>query len=240
MRDDDAVPLYNAQLLQDKAVDILLHEYDAMRTEIRVLLGIHEKVSFWLSSGLVVVTAACFKEEFAIGFAFLPLVILAYYAHRLHRFTLGIATLSRWVMRTEDLIDKLLGTDGLLEWERSFARQRMRLFSFSSIWSLHYLVEGFLLLPSLVVFLVCLHKGVHPLQSEFGISLMQARFIMWGVYPLMFAVLWGSFFAMSGSTHLDEARHASANKAYQSVLRRLSQREDTTRRGSEESTEKPG
>lgn len=199
-------------------LNILLRDYDSMRAEIRTVMGTHEKASFWLSSGLIVAVAACFKPEFNIGFAFVPLVILAYYAHRLHRHTLHIAQLSRWIMRTEDLVDMLLEVDGLLEWERVFVRQRLKSFSVASIASSHYFAEMFLLLPSLVVFGVCIYRGAPPLAEELNVPPAIAKFVVWGVYPLLLVLLFGFFVAASGSTKLDQARKENVEKVYRSVV----------------------
>jgi hypothetical protein len=136
-----------------KILDILMQDYDAIRSEIRAAESRHEKVTFWLSSGLLAAITACFKD-YKLGLALIPLVILAYYAHRLYSHSLHITLLSRWVMRIEDLVDKILGTNGLLDWERIFVRQRLRSFSVYSFTRPHYITECFLLLPSVVVFII--------------------------------------------------------------------------------------
>jgi hypothetical protein len=201
-----------------RVIEILLRDYDATRTEIRTAMGTHEKASFWLSSGLIVALAACFKPEFHIGFAFVPLVILAYYAYRLNRHTLYIAQLSSWMMRIEDLIDRILETDGLLEWERSFVRQRLKIFSPISVASSHYFLEIFLLLPSIVVFAVCLYKRPIPLSNELKVPLALAQAAIWDGYPLLLTILIVVFLSAGSSKELDRARKSSTEKVYESVI----------------------
>jgi hypothetical protein len=162
------------------------------------------------------------QPEFNIGFAFVPLVILAYYAYRLNRHTLYIAQLSRWVMRIEDLIDRILETDGLLEWERSFVRQKLKVFSPISIASSHYFLEIFLLLPSIVVFAVCVYKGPSPLNTELKVPLSLAQVTIWGGYPLLLTILIVVFLSAGSSKELDRARKRSTEKVFGSVINHTS------------------
>lgn len=200
-----------------KILDILLHDYDATRAEIRAAETRHEKVSLWLSSGLLAATAACFKD-FEIGFAFIPMVILAYYAHRLYSHTLHVATLSRWIMRIEDLVDKMLNTQGLLDWERNFVRQKLKSFSITSIFSPHYIAEGFLLLPSILVFFISVFFSPGPAAQAFNMPLSLAKYLIWIGYPVLFIFLWTLFFALSGTKGLDSARKSSVEKTYRSIV----------------------
>lgn len=215
---DGAGPLKGNELIAH-ILDILMKDYDAIRSEIRASESRHEKVSLWLSSGLLAATAACFKD-FEIGFAFIPLVILAYYAHRLYSHSLHTATLSQWVMRIEDLVDKVLSVQGLLEWERTFVRQRLKSFSLSSAVSPHYVVELFLLLPSLVVFVIAVYFGPPPASEKLGISLNLAKWVIWSGYPLLLVVLFAVFLLIRPKT-LENARKDSVDKTFASIERAL-------------------
>lgn len=202
----------------DRIVDILMLDYEAMRSEIRAAETRHEKTSFWLSSGLLVALSLCFKEEFRIGFIFLPLVILAYWGHRLYSHTLYIATLSRWVMRTEELVDKLLETNGLLDWERHFVRIRLNSFSLFSL-TPHGIIEGFLMLPSLVVFVLAVLLAPAPMVDMFGLGITLARVIIWTSYPSFALILVIIYVMLNRSIKvLDSARGLSVEKTYKSII----------------------
>ena len=200
-----------------KILDILIKDYESMRAEIRAAETRHEKVTFWLSSGLLVVAAGCYKD-FKIGFAFIPLIILAYYAHRLYSHELHVAILSRWIMRIEDLVDRILATKGLLDWERTFVRQRLKTFSAKSVLSPHYLTECVLLLPSIVVFFISLYYGAVAASCQFGIPNWLARLLIWGGYPALLVALCVLFFSLSGGEELEKAREESVMRTYLSIV----------------------
>ncbi|HHD11112.1 MAG TPA: hypothetical protein ENK42_01600 [Deltaproteobacteria bacterium] len=201
----------------DRIIEILLRDYEAIRAEIRAAEVRHEKVSLWLSSGLFAATAACFKY-FPLGFAFIPMVILSYYAHRLYSHSLHIATLSRWIMRIEDLVDMVLKTRGLLDWERSFARLRLESFSIRSVFSTHYITEAFLLLPSVVVFAISVIYAPEPLAEYLKLSAVSAKYLIWIGYPALLVGLWGVYFLTSKTEDLESARYMSALNTYKSIV----------------------
>lgn len=204
----------------DKVLEILMRDYEAMRTEIRAAEARHERTSFWLSSGLLAALAACFKPEFRIGLIFLPLVILAYWAHRLYSHTLHIATLSRWVMRTEELVDKLLKTEGLLDWERHFVRTALKSFSLFSFTS-QGIYEGFMMLPSVIVFSLSVWLAPTPMAENFKVSLILAKTVIWAGYAFLFLVLLVAYCLFSKtSQELEEARTSSVQKVYDAVMGR--------------------
>lgn|GEM_PF-3992317 len=201
-----------------RIVDILMRDYDAMRSEIRVAEARHEKTSFWLSSGLLAALSLCFKEEFRIGVIFLPLVILAYWGHRLYSHTLHVATLSRWIMRTERLVDKLLKTNGLLDWERHFVRIRLNSFSLFSL-TPQGIIEGFLMLPSLIVFVVAVFLAPATMAGMFGLNIILARLVIWASYPSLALILMILYILLNRSIKvLDDAGNLSVEKTYKSIM----------------------
>lgn len=210
----------------DSVIGIVMRDYDAARAEIRAAEARHERVTFWLSSGLLAATAACFTE-FRIGFAFIPLVILAYYAHRLYSHTLHVKTLSQWVMRIEDLVDRLLGTDGLLDWERTFVRHKLKSFSVSSFLSPHYVAEVFLLLPSIVVFAISVCYAPGAVAETLKLSPVFSAILIWCAYPMLFLALIILSLACSGTKALEQARQLSVERTFQSLVSAIGLDADT-------------
>ncbi len=198
-------------------LNVILKEYEITRNELRAIHGTHEKTMFWLSSGLLAATAACFKQEFNIGFAFIPLVIISYYAHRMYRFTLHINMLSRWNMRNEELVDLLLNTKGLLDWERRFVRRGLKTASWKSILSAHYFAEGLMFLPSLVVFGICLLFAPAPAAQKLQISPCILNPVIWYGYPVLALSVFIRFAFAVRKMKLDHEKGQSVRDAYQSI-----------------------
>lgn len=184
------------------ALDVVMKDYDAIRTEIRTSEGRHERVLLWLSSGLLAVTVGLLREynDLGVGFCFLPLIILAYYAHRFFSHTLLVRQLSSWIKRTEHLVDKIMHTRGLLNWEREWVRYLLEDFAppqdvagtneqrpatAKSRWrsllhkllSPHWFAEVLMLLPSGVVFCFSLGAACY--------YLVNVQELPWYVPPLV-------------------------------------------------------
>jgi len=209
---------------EKEILHVLLKDFEIRRMEVQAAEARHEKTSLWLSSGLLVALAACFKEDFKIGLVFLPLVIIAFWAHRLYNHTLHIDTLVEWLKRIEELVDKILKTKGLLDCERHFFRLRFqqasRKTTYLKLLSPHYVCELLLLLPSIVVYGVAVILAPRALSESgpFQMNLAWASLLVWGVYVFLFLVIAGVVvWILKTGYILREARAKSVREVYESI-----------------------